>query len=58
MGASLYLINPRGETPSYFGAEVYAHWGFPAVQGIADLAIPTVAALAPADFESSSATST
>ena len=51
MSKSLYLINPRGETPSYFGAEVYDHWGFTPVQGIADLAIPTVAALAPEDFD-------
>lgn len=51
MGKSLYLINPRGKTPSYFGADVYAEWGLPPIQGIADLAIPTVAAMAPADFD-------
>jgi len=47
---SLYLINPRSPSPSYFGAEVFAGWGFPAAQGIADLALVTVAALAPADW--------
>jgi radical SAM superfamily enzyme YgiQ (UPF0313 family) len=51
MGRSLYLINPRSEAPSYFGAEVFEHWGYAPAQGIADLAIPTVAALAPEDLE-------
>lgn len=51
MAKSLYLINPRSESPSYFGAEVFGHWGFPRAQAIADLATPTVAALAPADWK-------
>lgn len=51
MARSLYLINPKGESPSYFGAEVYELWGFQPTQGIADLALPTVAAMAPSDFE-------
>jgi hypothetical protein len=48
---SLYLINARAPIPSYFGAEVFAHFGFPPAQAIADLAAVTVAALAPADWD-------
>jgi len=51
MSRSLYLINPRSEAPSYFGAEVFEHWGYAPAQGIADLALPTVAALAPESVE-------
>ncbi len=51
MAKSLYLINPRAEAPSYFGAEVFEDWGYPAAQGIADLATTTVAALAPPDWQ-------
>lgn len=51
MGRSLYLINPKSEAPSYFGAEVFEHWGYAPAQGIADLALPTVAALAPEGVE-------
>lgn len=51
MARSLYLINPKGESPSYFGAEVYELWGFRPTQGIADLALPTIAAMAPSDLE-------
>jgi hypothetical protein len=47
---SLYLINPRSPGASYFGAEVYAEYGFTAAVGIADLASVTVAALAPPDW--------
>ena len=38
MAKSLYLINPRSEPPSYFGAEVFEHCGFEPAQAIADLA--------------------
>ena len=48
---SLYLINPRSESPSYYGGEVFGHWGFTNAQGIADLATVTVAALAPEDWD-------
>lgn len=48
---SLYLINPRTKTPSYFGAEVFASLGMPPAQGIADLAVVTVAAIAPPHWE-------
>ncbi len=50
MPKSLYLINPRPATPSYFGAEVYGQWGYEPAQAIADLATSTVAAMAPADW--------
>lgn len=51
MANSLYLINARAEGASYFGAEVFAGFGFPRAQGIADLAAVTVAALAPAGWD-------
>jgi radical SAM superfamily enzyme YgiQ (UPF0313 family) len=47
---SLYLINPRAKGGSYFGAEVFARYGFPHSQGIADLAAVTIAALAPSGW--------
>lgn len=50
MRKSLYLINPRSDHPSYFGAEVFEQWGFNPAQGIADLACVTVAAMAPSDW--------
>lgn len=50
MEKSLYLINPSAGQPSYFGAEVFARCGLEPALGIADLAIPTVAALAPPDW--------
>lgn len=51
MPQSLYLINARAKGASYFGAEVFAHFGFPHAQGIADLAAVTVAALAPRSWD-------
>jgi len=50
MAKTLYLINPRPSSPSYFGAEAYEHHGYPMAQAIADLATTTVAALAPSDW--------
>ena len=50
MPNSLYLINPCAKGGSYFGAEVFARYGFPHSQGIADLAAVTVAALAPSGW--------
>lgn len=47
---SLYLISPQSPTPSYSGGEAYAHWGLPSATLYAELALPTVAALAPDDF--------
>ncbi len=51
MGKTIYLINPAADAPTYFGAESVAHLGLRPTAAIADLAIATVAALAPADFE-------
>lgn len=51
MSKSLYLINPLADFPSYFSAEVFRAWGFAPATSMADLAIATVAALAPSDFE-------
>ena len=51
MGKSIYLINPKSEMPSYFGAEMYAHFGLPAAQSIADLSTATVAAMVPDDWQ-------
>jgi hypothetical protein len=51
MGAkSIYLINPVADMPSYFSAEVFAARGLPAAIATADLAVATVAAMAPDDF--------
>lgn len=50
MPKSLYLAAPRS-APGAFGADAFEHWGFPPVQGIADVALTTVAALAPPDFD-------
>ena len=50
MPKSLYLVAPRS-APGAFGADAFEHWGFPPVQGIADVALTTVAALAPPDFD-------
>jgi radical SAM superfamily enzyme YgiQ (UPF0313 family) len=49
-GRSLYLVNPSPDYPTYFGAEVYAALGFQPATLIADLALPTLAALAPDDI--------
>lgn len=50
MSKKLYLINPRSDSPIFFGRHVFEHYGFPPTMLLADLALPTVAALAPADF--------
>ena len=50
MERSLYLINPRCEFPTYFGGEALEAIGFAPAVLLADLAIATVAALAPPDF--------
>ena len=51
MSKSLYLINPKAEIPSYYGAEVHEYWGHEPVFLIADLATVTVAAMAPKDWD-------
>ena len=47
MAHSLYLINPAVDFPTYFGGEVFAGGGRPAAEIVADLTLPTVAALLP-----------
>jgi hypothetical protein len=51
MNPSIYIINPRSDSPSYYGGEAFAANGFAATVSIADLATPTVAGLAPGDFD-------
>lgn len=48
---SLYLINPRCDIPTYYGAEVHAGMGFSPAVLLADMALPTVAAMAPLGFD-------
>lgn len=48
---SLYLINPGSDFPTYFSAEVCAYWGFRPTIAMADLAVTTVAALAPPELD-------
>ena len=50
MGNSIYLVNPIADMPSYFSSEVFAARGLAPAIATADLAIATVAALAPDDF--------
>ena len=51
MPKSLYLVNPKPATPSYFGAEAFENGGYASAQAIADLATATVAAMAPDDWQ-------
>jgi hypothetical protein len=51
MSKSICLINPRSDFPTYFGGEVYGTSGFAPAVLMADLAAPTVAALAPPAFD-------
>lgn len=48
---SLYLINPHSDYPAYYGAEVFRDLGLAPAAFMADLAVTTVAALAPVDFQ-------
>jgi radical SAM superfamily enzyme YgiQ (UPF0313 family) len=50
VASSIYLINPAADFPTYFNAEVYSGMGLPAVTMMADLAMPTVAAMVPSGF--------
>lgn len=50
MSRSIYLINPAADVPTYYGAEVYAARGFAPAAFLADLVVPTLAAMAPPDF--------
>lgn len=47
---SIYLINPAADFPTYYGAEVYAARGYKPAAFLADLVVPTLAAMLPADF--------
>lgn len=47
---SIYLINPKSDFPTYYGAEVLEAYGYKQGTLIADLVIPTVAAFVPDDF--------
>ncbi len=47
---SLYLINPRADVATYFGGEAFEAHGFAPAVWLADLALPTVAAMVPRDF--------
>ena len=51
MSRSLYLINPTTDFATYFSAEFYAGRGHRPATLIADLAITTLAAMAPSDFD-------
>jgi hypothetical protein len=50
MANSLYLINPRDSVPGYYSAEVLQAWGIGPAASVADLSLPTVAALAPREW--------
>jgi radical SAM superfamily enzyme YgiQ (UPF0313 family) len=51
MSVRLYLVNPRSDFPTYFSAEVLAGSGLRPGAVMADLALPTLAAMAPPDFD-------
>ncbi len=50
MSKSIYLINPRANHPWYYSSEVFTHWDFEPAVLLMDLAIATVAAMVPEDF--------
>lgn len=50
MDKSIYLINPCENAPGYFNMEVLEAWGATNKVNLADLTMPTVAALVPADW--------
>ncbi len=49
--SSIYLINPAADFPTYYGAEVYAGRGYQPAVFLADLVVPTLAAMVPDDFK-------
>lgn len=51
MSKSLYLINPRSPSPTYFGAESFERNDYAPAHSIADLATVTVAAMVPKDWD-------
>ena len=50
MERSIYLINPRENAPSYYSLEVLEAWNIARGVSLADLTMPTVAALIPSDW--------
>lgn len=51
MEQTVYLVNPRADYPSYFGAEVLGRYGYRHRAAlVADLAVSTIAAMIPRDF--------
>jgi len=50
MPRSIYLVNPKSDSPTYFQGESYGAQGLPLTTQMADLSTPTVAAMCPASF--------
>jgi hypothetical protein len=48
---AIYLVNPASDFPTYFGAEAHARKKGKATTLMADLAVPTLAAMVPDDFQ-------
>jgi len=51
IGKSIYIINPRCDARSYHTTDAFQHFGLRPAILVADLAIVTVAAFVPDDFE-------
>lgn len=51
MNRSIYLINPREPAPAYHAMDFLRSWGLANATGVADLSIPTIAAMVPADWQ-------
>jgi len=51
MAKSIYLANPKADFPTYFSAEVVHGWGLEPAICMAELTLPTVAAMIPDDFD-------
>ncbi|MEM7583098.1 MAG: radical SAM protein [Acidobacteriota bacterium] len=51
MSKSIYFVNTTADFPTYFGAEMVEAMGLTPSSTIADLAIPTVAAMVPEGFD-------
>lgn len=49
--SSIYFINPRSSSPGYFGAEVFERALGVRLTSMADLALPTIAAMLPDSFQ-------
>jgi radical SAM superfamily enzyme YgiQ (UPF0313 family) len=51
MGRSIYIVNPASDFATYYSAEVLVGSGLPRAALVADLAIATLAALVPKDWQ-------